>query len=533
MRSSEALSTVFFRALACAALIVATGCGRSHEAHVLRFADGIGEYQLNPYFAGEQQSADIAELTMASLIRWGDQSNQFVPELLSELPTRANGGISADYRHLTLHLRPGLRWSDGAPLTARDVVFTHDTITDPQGGAPFADGWAELSSIKAVDATTIVMVTRDADADFPRRYLYSSMRYILPGHVIGKTPISRSAYNRLPIGAGPFRYTKLVSGLELVLEPNPYYFRGRPKLARIEVRSVPDPNTQLVQMKSNELDMLANLAAENYAVARELPNTQLASLSTYATLRLLFNTRSPIASDRAVREAVRLAIDRATIGKKVYHGAGETFEAALIPEDAMQAKLPLTPFDAARASAVLEHAGWHLGADGIRSKGPQRLSLDIIAPSADPRIDAVIEVMRLGWARAGIAMQVQRLPYQEMLAPDSKLMNGKFDATIVTSGTASFLFDNEYACANIPPHGYDLTRFCNAQVEQDLRVLRRTDEPATRKRLFIEMQQIVDREVPIIILVQPPNLYVIGSQVSGLHLNPWSFFERFMDVDVQ
>jgi peptide/nickel transport system substrate-binding protein len=508
------------------------GCANSTVApHVLRLSDGTGDYTLDPYFATDQESFDLAALTMASLVRWDDGSESFRPEMLTVLPSRANGGVSRDFRHIVLHLRPNMRWSDGAPLTSRDVVFTAHAVTDPGGGAIFRDGWNDLRSIKALDATTVQMETISTDANFLHRRLFGYMRFILPEHLLAGVALNHSSYNRMPVGAGPFRYVRVDPGTAIVLEANPTYFRAPPKLHRIVVRILPDANTTLVQMRTGDLDMIANLSAEADSAARALTNVRIAGLSTYATVRVVFNRDSPTVGDQRVREALRYATDRRTIAAKVYHGIGAIFEALFVPEDAMHAELHFVEYDPARAARALERAGWRPGPDGVRMKGGTRLTFSLIAPSKDLRLDAAIEIMRADWAKIGAAVQVQRIPFQEMLVPDGRVARGHFDAVIIPYGTASMWFDNQWGCAEFPPRGLNLARFCDRGVEERVALLRRTDDRVARARIFSEIQRIIDQRVPMIILVQPPNLYVFGPRVRGVHMNPWSIFERFSEAD--
>ncbi len=468
---------------------------------------------------------------MASLIRWGDDAVSCSPELLAELPSRANKGISDDFRKIVLRLRSDIYWSDGVALTANDIVFTAHEVAGPEGGALSAD-WRQFQSVRAPNDRTVVLLTRAPTANFVARYLCAGMlRWILPQHLLAGTPLAKASYNRMPIGAGPFLYSEVIPGTEIRLKANPRYFRGVPKLQTIIVKVMPDANSELVQMETHELDMLANLSGDSEPAARRLQNVRVKNLRTYGMLRILFNAASDVTNDAIIRRSLRAAIDRRKIAAAVFHGYGRSFEQLFIPEDPMHANLPYVEFNPTTARQMLEADGWRVSSGGVRQKNGRRLTIYLVAPSQDIGVDKTIELIRSNWADVGVELIVKRLPLSTLGALNGPMKLGHFDAAIILHGTASVSFENQWTCRNFPPRGFNEGRFCDLRVDALVASLNRTDDRSERRRLLNRFQQIIEDSAAVINIIQLPNVLVLSDRVHNTHDNAWSLFERFSNVD--
>lgn len=519
------------------AALALCGCAKATEnGHVLRLADGPGYPMLNPYFQnGDWGAEGLWELTGASLAGWAATSDTFRPILLRELPTRANGGISPDFRRFVLHLRSNLHWSDGAALTSRDVVFTYHAVMDPSSGVTSTEGWNALQTISAPNPMTVVMSLRVPDAGF-LQLLCIDMRFILPEHLLAGAPLNHATkYNRMPIGAGPFRYAKVDPAAEVVLEPNPLYFLGPPKLKQIVERSIPDDNTKIIQMRTGELDMIAHISPRNVLAARTIPAASVGALGTYASLRIVFDLRSPLVQEPAVREALRLGVNRPAIRDKVFDGAARLLESIFVVDDAMHVTLPFAAYDPARARLMLDRAGWRRGRDGIREKNGKKLVIDLLAKTGDQGTDETIELLRENWLRIGVGLNVRRVleaQLNEEVWETGGIHALPFDGALLSYGSASLDAKFQWGCDTFPPNGFNVARYCDRRVDKLLASLTRIDGHANRLRVFARMQQIINSAVPQIVLVQPETIFVIGSHVHGIYLNAWSIYDHFSNVDI-
>src|SRR5579872_54366 len=229
---------------------------RKHPPHVLVYADGQNFTTLNPHLYAATSLLNLANMTMAYLVRY-DHENKPFPELATEVPTQDNGGISKDGKTITWHLRKGVRWSDGAPFDADDVVFSTKAVLNPKNNEVGRDGWDLITKIDEPDKYTVVYHLKKPFASYLPVFFGTSGANpcILPQHILGNLPdINTAPYNSKPVGIGPFRYVSWKRGDSIELEANPYYWRGEPKLKRIIYKQIPDRNTLLTQLQTGEID---------------------------------------------------------------------------------------------------------------------------------------------------------------------------------------------------------------------------------------------------------------------------------------
>jgi len=224
---------------------------------VLVYGDGQNFTSLNPHLYTATSLSNLSSLTMAYLVRYG-HDNKPIPELATIVPTQENGGISKDGKTITWHLRQGVRWSDGAPFDADDVVFSTQAVLNPKNNEVGRDGWDLIAKIDEPDKYTVVYHMKKPYASYLPGFFGSAGANpcIIPKHILGKLPdINTAPYNAKPVGIGPFRYVSWKRGDSVTLEANPYYWRGTPKLKQIVYKQIPDRNTLLTQLQTGEIDL--------------------------------------------------------------------------------------------------------------------------------------------------------------------------------------------------------------------------------------------------------------------------------------
>ena len=200
---------------------------------------------------------------------------KFFPNLAAEMPTRANGGISADGRTWTIRLNPAARWHDGTPFTSADVAFTLDTIMNPKVAVRSRNGHDHVASYDTPDAHTIRIQLKDNFAPYLVSWQKTS---IIPKHILGTVAdINTAPFNTVPIGTGPFKFKERVAGSYIAFEPNASYHGGAPKLTTLIQKYVPDQQTLYAQFQTGEVDIydLQGIPPLLYSRAKKLPGSNI------------------------------------------------------------------------------------------------------------------------------------------------------------------------------------------------------------------------------------------------------------------
>ena len=541
MRAVRALVIVAL-ALALAACSVAGGGGRRGAAHELSIATGQGDpNSLNIHLDPSAITGYVAELTSAYLARY-DRDARPVPELATVIPSQRNGGISRDGKTITWHLRRNARWSDGAPFTADDVVFSVNTILNPanneeQGTA----GWNMIRKMDEPDRYTVVFHLRAPYGDFLPVYFGTAANEpcILPKHLLGSLhDINSAPYNRKPVGIGPFRVVAWKHGDAIELEANPYYWRGKPKLQRITYKLIPSQETLAAQLQTGEVDLWPLMPPSYTDRLKGVAQLRVVVRPNYRTTNLDFITQGrPLVADVRVRQAVRYAIDRKHLIATVLHGLGYLHDGVVIPLDPPKQDETGVPFDPKRADALLDAAGWIRGADGVRVKGGERLSLHAVYPQGANDLDQSVEFIRSGLRAVGIDLQTKKYEpniFRALQQAGGILYSGHFDfAAFPRTLMAVSDVTGLYSCGTHPPSGENATRYCNPRVDRMLSEIESSYDDATRERLFGRVQRQIVADTPTIVLFVWKGGYAWNRRVTGFNPPILTTFDDMMNVDVR
>jgi peptide/nickel transport system substrate-binding protein len=535
--SAAVRSTLTALVVALAGVAFATPAGAS-TPHVLTWADGLDVSSLNPFIATTGNIVPLGELTMAEFVRFDAKGNP-IPELATVIPTKANGGISADGKTITWHLRHGVRWSDGAPFDARDVTYTVRVASDPANNIGVRDPWTRLSAVTAPDAYTVVMRFKQPYALFLQDYFSTeSSGCILPAHVLGPgTNINAAPYNAKPVGIGPFRFTTYLRGDRVEMEANPYYWRGKPKLQKIVYKIVTDVNTLLTQLQTGELDLGDTLEGTVAQRAKLIPGERTSVRPSPFMAGVFFNMNGAATRDRAVRHALSLATDRVAILTKTSLGLGVLTE-SVVPQTSVDfLALPVTPYDLAAAAKLLDAAGWKRGAGGMRSKGNVPLAVDFAIPAGYAPSEAVANIIHDDWGQIGVAVTIHTWSDAQFFAPYAEggaLQTGKFDAANFAQslGPISAGINGVYDCASIPPNGFNVYRYCNHTADALNDRYLQSFDPTARKRTAAAIQRAITADLPGIVLYERLFLAAYTSKLTGYHPSAYSYWGDPLALDI-
>ncbi len=535
----------FARALLAAAAFALAGCSSAQSgnaagaAHWLRIANGQGDpNSLNIHLDPSGVTGYIAELSQAYLVRY-DRRAKPVPELATVVPTMANGGISADGKTITWHLRHGVKWSDGQPFSGDDVVFSVKTILNPNNNEEQGTtGWDQIASMRQPDPYTVVFHLKRPYGSYLPLFFGTAANEpcILPKHILGSLPnINTAPYNLKPVGIGPFRVLEWRHGDAIELEANPFYWRGKPKLQRITFKLLPSQETLTNQMQTGETDVWPLMPPSYTERLKALASLTVLVEPTFRTTNLDFVYTQRLVADRRIREAVRAAVDRPRMIETVLHGYGTVHDGAVIPLDPPGDHDPIVPHSVAAAQTLLDAAGWHAGADGIRVKNGERLVLHAVYPVGTAELDQTIEAIRASLHDVGIELQSRKFAPNVFRAPAASggiLYAGKFEVAVYPRTLEAVSDINGlYGCASIPPKGENATRYCRPQFDATLATVEASYDEATRRHRFARVQQLLIHDVPTVILYVWRGGYAWNKRVSGYDPPLITPFDDMMNVD--
>ena len=491
---------------ACASNVSGVGAGATSSRHGwtipghLRIGMSDEPDNLNPMFAHSDATDQIDALIFAPVFRY-DQHGEFVPELATEVPTYANGGISKDSRTIVLHWRHGVRWADGAPLTARDLRFTWRAAIDKRNTTKALYGWDDVERIDTPDDYTAVVHLKQPNADVLGIFGGGggSAYPPLPEHLLGKLhDLNRADFNAHPLSSGPWILKTWNHGSGFEFVPNPMYWRGPPKLQRLSIKIVPDPDSLFSELATHDIDVVSNVDE------RLIPRlSSIAGLRTAKHLianwrRLAINCARPALSDVRVRLALAEGIDWDKLNATVYHGYNLRSTSDIPPDSWAAPRVPFYPHDPANARRLLDAAGWVSGSDGVRRKNGTPLALTISATNKPGNEQAEVQMQQAVRA-LGVALSIKNYPASFLFAQTGPLYSGSYDLewSIDTNAPDP---DNQgdWSGDFVPPKGANTSFLRDPEITALSDAALRTFDRSKRKALYQREETRIHELVPTV-----------------------------------
>ena len=385
-----------------------------------------GAVHLNPHFAGGTKDQDASRIFYEPLAGW-DSDGNLIPQLAAEIPTRQNGGVAADGLSVTWKLKQGVSWHDGKPFTADDVVFTAAYAADPATATVTVATYKDIK-VEKIDSYT-VRIMFQKPTPFWAEALVGSFGPILPKHVFEPFMGAKSRENPAnvkPVGTGPYKFVDFKPGDMLRAEANTnYHIPNQPFFDTLEVKGGGDAlSAARAVLQTTEFDYGWNLAVEDELLKRLeaagkgklafLVGSDIEFVSLNVTdpwnevdgERAHAKSKHPAFSDKAVRDAMSLLIDRKNIGEVIY-GRGAIVTANFL-NNPPRFRSPNTKFEfnIDKANQVLEAAGWKKGADGIRAKGNVKLKFVYQTSVSQPR-QKCQAIIKDACTKAGVDLELK------------------------------------------------------------------------------------------------------------------------------
>jgi peptide/nickel transport system substrate-binding protein len=400
--------------------------GRRGADGVLRILYWQAPTILNPHLTGSNQDLQAARLCLEPLLTV-DAAASFTPVLAAAVPTRANGGLSPDGRTVTYRLKQGVRWADGRPFTADDVVFTYRFISNKQTGATWYAVYDSLDHVEAVDPYTVRLTfTRPTPAWFVP--FVGDKGMVLPQHVFAGyvgPDARRAPFNLKCFGTGPYKVDDFVPGDHIMYSINDLYRDPtKPAFGQVQFKGGGDATSAArAVLETGEYDFAINLQVEwpvleniergGKGVLQTIPGAGVEAI--YCNMsdpnkdvdgqRSYYKAPHPFLVDVNVRRALALAVDKQTIARQLYGLEGTATPNVLTTPTRYASKNTHLRFDIAAANRLLDEAGWRRGADGVRAKDGIRLAMRFVT-SVNTLRQKEQEIVKAGWQQIGVGVNI-------------------------------------------------------------------------------------------------------------------------------
>jgi peptide/nickel transport system substrate-binding protein len=469
---------------------------------------------LIPNITSDQASRDVGSFMYNGLVTLG-RDLEIKPELAT------SWAFSKDCLTLDFKLHEGVRWHDGAPFTAEDVVFTWATTMNPKTPSPYRSDYQDVERVEALDPLTVRVTYRRPYA----KALLSWSVSMLPRHLLeryveeGKLKEAPQNWTA-PVGTGPYRFKEMKSGEKVVVVANPDYFKGRPNISRIVYRIIPSQATIFLELKARGVDV-AGLTALQYRRQTEYPAFQKAynkfrypgSGYTY----LGFNLKDPRFADRRVRLAFAHAINKQELLDGVVLGLGRQATGPFRPGTwADNPAVKGVPYDTKKAMALLAEAGWKTrNAEGLLVKDGKPFTFELLTNQGNDERKKIAEIVQASLRDLGVGVDIRILEWAALLKEHVKKRN--FDAMILGWGTGSD--PDQYVVWHSSQTGPDELNhisFKNAEVDALLEAGRSSCVQADRTRFYHRLHEVLAEEQPLVFLYWRDVMPAVSSRIFGI-----------------
>ena len=457
--------------------------------------------QFNPLLYVNAGTENVPEACMFDALWDIDETGTFIPNLAARVPSRENGDISADGLTWKVNLKRDVKWSDGAPFTAKDVEFTYRTIMSPNVAVRSRGGFDLITDFRVIDDFTVEM--KLSRPFIPFLWAWQNM-HIVPQHILSKEAnIQTAAFNSNPIGTGPFVLRQRVAGSHMIYERNPTYHRGPAKVRQFIHKFVPDTNVAYAQARTGEIDYfaLSGVPNDRWREARTFADRDFLAYPTPNVQFVYYNCGKPQFADPRVRKALTMALEMQKSIDDVYFGTWPRTLSYLQPTHwAYNNKLVDYTANPDGAAKMLDELGWRVGPDGIRAKDGVQLKFTCSTTAGNVPRQATQQLFQANWKKIGVEMEIRNMPASVVWGEYTT--RSQFD-TLLVAWDPTVGLDPDYTARahskQIPVKhnvGSNYVQYENAEVDRLFE--QGVSEPDREKRIAIyhRVQEILHEEVP-------------------------------------
>ncbi|WP_413467418.1 peptide ABC transporter substrate-binding protein [Pleurocapsa sp. FMAR1] len=510
---------------------------------------------LNPHLSTGFKDAEASRITLEPLASFDNKGN-LIPFLAAEIPSTENGGVAADGKSVTWKLKQNVKWSDGQPFTAQDVVFTYQFLSNPKVGAVTSGTYDVVKSVEAVDDYTVKVNFKQVNPAWSLAFV-GGEGMILPKHIYqayNGANAREAPANLKPVGTGAYRVVDFRPGDMVIYEPNPEFRQvDRLGFKKIELKGGGDATSAArAVLQTGDADFAYNLQVEA-PILKELEAAgQGAVVSNYGALmeRIIINHSDPnkvapsgerssikfphpFLSDRKVRQALNLAIDRDIIAEQLYGVTGKATPNFLVAPPEYVSANTSYEYNPEKAKKLLDQAGWKdTNGNGIRDKNGAEMQM-VFQTSVNPLRQKTQTVVKQGLQSIGVGVELKSIDPGVYFSSDPSnndtVEHFYADLQMFTTGNTSpdpGAYMNFMTCKQIPQKannwsGDNNSRYCNPEYDQLWQEASQELDPQKRTQLFIAMNDLLIKDAAVIPLVHRADVAAFSNSLTGYHLTAW------------
>jgi peptide/nickel transport system substrate-binding protein len=486
---------------------------------------------LSPLYTNMYYSNILAQVYNVWAWQYDDQNKPYAV-MVTELPSTENGGISADGKTITMHLRDDIVWSDGKPITSADFKFTYEMYIEPKNTVSTTYPYDQLASLETPDAQTVVMKFAEPFAPW-----LSFWKGVIPEHIVKPMfdkdgSLDNISWNKAPtVSAGPFVFKEWQSGSYVRFVRNDKFWGEKAKLDEIFIRIVPDDASQVAALKAGDGDLGIFIAYPDIPPLEEA-GVKIVSVASGYSEGWFFNlnpeTTNPALLDVRVRQAIAYALDREKVAKDLLLGKTQPGASLWDNMPYVDPALKPYPYDKQKAIELLDAAGWKdSNNDGTRDK------------------DGVELILRYGTTTKEVRQSFQAIA-QQMLAEvgiGTKLLNYDSDIFFATFGDNGPTYNGDldiyewsdvptafpdpdiayWLCSEIPsnenPQGLNAQFLCDKELDSLFQLQTTQVDFNARVDTFHKITKIMYDQVYWLSIWQDPDIWAIGARLDNVKLS--------------
>lgn len=510
-------------------LIVLSGCkSKIHESANSKIDEpayddsfiesSIGDATyLNPVLASETSASTINGLVFNGLVKYNGKIEP-VGDLAEDWT------ISKDGLTFTFHLKKNVRWHDGHPFTAEDVLYTYERLTDPEVRTPFSSNYDKVKKVEVINSYEIRVNYKEPFVPALESWGTGIISKHIFGGVKGKE-FNEHPSNKKPVGTGPYKFKEWKTDEKIVLEANLDYFGGKPHIAKFIFRIIPDNSVEFLELRNKSIDTMSLTPDQYHAYPEFFRGYKKFRFPRAAYSFVGFNLKNPLFKEQKVRQAIAHAINKKELVDGVLLGMGQSATGPFLPLSwAFDPAIKDFEYLPELSKKILKEEGWKdTNYDGILEKDGHPFHFTLITNQGNKMRSLCAEIIQQQLKKIGIKMELRIIEWSTFIKQFVDKQN--FDAIIL--GWSLTPDPDNYSIWHSSQRKegqYNFVSYENKEVDQLLEKGRKEFDLEKRKTIYRKIHRIIHDDIPYIFLFYPDSLPVIHERFQGPKIEPVSSF---------